>query len=192
MESVLSVKTELLEPYLTKNGLITGSERVITQLVLAHHEFLPRPQAEEDPSYRQVIPYIVICRGGEVFATRRLNKGGESRLHGLISLGVGGHIDRAEDGDGDDVLMRGLIRELREEVDMDDVGTLEFRGIINDASNDVGSVHLGFFYTLDTRGEVRVKETEKLEGMWLSRSQLPELLSSMETWSQIVTQAALI
>lgn len=192
MEYVLSVKTELLEPYLTKNGLITGSERVITQLVLEHHEFLPRPQAEEDPSYRQVIPYIVICRGGEVFATRRLNKGGESRLHGLISLGVGGHIDRAEDGDGDDVLMRGLIRELREEVDMDDVGTLEFRGIINDASNDVGSVHLGFFYTLDTRGEVRVKETEKLEGMWLSRSQLPELLSSMETWSQIVTQAALI
>ena len=192
MEYVLSVKTELLEPYLTKNGLITGSERVITQLVLEHHEFLPRPQAEEDPSYRQVIPYIVICRGGEVFATRRLNKGGESRLHGLISLGVGGHIDRAEDGDGDDVLMRGLIRELREEVGMDDVGTLEFRGIINDASNDVGSVHLGFFYTLDTRGEVRVKETEKLEGMWLSRSQLPELLSSMETWSQIVTQAALI
>jgi len=186
MEYVLSVKTALLAPYLTKNGLITGQEEAITRLILERHEFLPRPAAEEDPAYRQVIPYVVICRGEEVFATRRLNKGGEKRLHGLLSLGVGGHIDRLSDGDGADVLTRGLLRELDEEVFMENRGALRFRGVINDSSNAVGSVHLGLFYTLETAGAVAVRETEKLEGLWIPRSRLAELAEQMETWSQIL------
>ncbi|MEG1686418.1 MAG: hypothetical protein RR276_00900, partial [Angelakisella sp.] len=60
---------------------------------MAHHEFIPRPEAENDPTRKQIIPYVVLCRGSEVFATRRLNKGGEARLHGLLSLGIGGHIN---------------------------------------------------------------------------------------------------
>lgn len=191
MEYVLSVKTELLAPYLTGNGLIEGVEDEITELILQHHSFLPRPEAEADPSYRQVIPYVVICRGDEIFAARRLKKGTESRLHGMISLGMGGHIDLVSDGDGDDVLHRGLMRELSEEAAIERPGELRLRGIINDASNDVGSVHLGLFYTLLTDGDVHIVETEKLEGMWIKRDELPRLSDRMETWSQIVIPALL-
>lgn len=183
MEQVLVVKTELLAPYIKgKNGLITGCEEQVEDIVSRFHEYLPRAYAEEHPEYKQIIPYVTVCRAGQVFSTTRLNKGGESRLHGLISLGVGGHINP---GDGDS-LMSGLRREIDEEIDMSDFGSLTLRGLINDDSNEVGSVHLGFFYTLTTTGEVRVRETEKLSGSWIKRSELWDLSPQMESWSQII------
>lgn len=188
MESVLVVKTEYLAPYVNKNGLITGCEDKVLDIIMQRFEFLPRPEAEQDPGYKQVIPYVVVIRGSQVFMLRRLKKGGESRLHGLISLGVGGHINPDADGSGDDVLMRGLRREIEEEIELEDFGKLILRGLINDDSNSVGSVHLGFFYTLETTGEVKVRETEKLEGEWTEISSLPDFYPMMETWSNIVAQ----
>lgn len=183
MEQVLVVKTELLSPFISgKNGLITGCEEQIEELVSREHEYLPRAFAEEHPEYKQIIPYVTICRGAHVFSTKRLNKGGEARLHGLISLGVGGHINPGDD----DSLMNCLRREIDEEVAMSDFGDLTLRGIINDDTNEVGSVHLGFFYTLTTSGEVRVRETEKLSGAWLHRSRLWDMAPGMESWSQII------
>lgn len=189
MEHVLAVKREYLAPFLQRSGLITGCEEQVLRVILEHHEFLPRPAAEEDPGYKQVIPYVVICRGEQVFATRRLKKGGEARLHGLLSLGVGGHIDQSADGDGGDVLMRGLRRELHEEVELEQEGELIPRGFINDDGNGVGSVHFGLLFTMETDGEVSVRETEKLDGQWLERADLPRLFPELESWSQIAMEA---
>ncbi|MCC8356795.1 MAG: hypothetical protein LJU34_02935 [Oscillospiraceae bacterium] len=186
MENVLAVKTSLLGDIVSANGLITGREEEVMELISTHGEFLPRPAAEVDPSYKQIIPYVTILRGDQAFATRRLNKGGESRLHGLVSLGVGGHINQTDEKNGD-WLMNCLRREVEEEVDMTHFGTLTLRGLINDNSNDVGSVHLGFFFTLTTTGDVSVRETEKLEGGFLPLSSLAETAPQMETWSQIIT-----
>lgn len=191
MENVLVVKTELLRQYINRDGLIMGCENEVVDIINKNFEFLPRPEAEEDPSYKQIIPYVLICRGDEVFATRRLNKGGESRLHGLISLGVGGHINPETDGGSDDALMKGLWREIEEEVYITKKGALEMKGLINDDSNGVGSVHLGFLFTLETSGEVSVRETEKLSGEWIKRDKLRELAPKMETWSQIALNAVL-
>ncbi|MCD8322862.1 MAG: NUDIX domain-containing protein [Oscillospiraceae bacterium] len=186
MENVLAVKTSLLGDIVSANGLITGREEEVMELISTHGEFLPRPAAEVDPSYKQIIPYVTILRDDQAFATRRLNKGGESRLHGLVSLGVGGHINQTDEKDGD-WLMNCLRREVEEEVNMSHFGTLTLRGLINDNSNDVGSVHLGFFFTLTTTGDVSVRETEKLEGGFLPLSSLAETAPQMETWSQIIT-----
>lgn len=187
-EIVLAVPTEDLQGYLTHCGLISENTDKIVETIMTRHTFLPRPEAELDPSHRQIIPYVAILRGGEVFSTRRLKGGTEGRLHGRISLGVGGHINPDSDGDGDDVLMRALYREIDEEVCIEnlDMTNLHFRGFINDDSNEVGSVHLGFFCTLEVTGEVTVRETEKLCGAWLAISSLPELSSEMETWSSLV------
>lgn len=76
--------------------------------------FLPRPQAEEDPSYRQIIPYALVRHAQKFFLMRRTKGGGEARLHNLYTLGVGGHIN-PEDVGGNPVL-EGLRRELLEEV----------------------------------------------------------------------------
>ncbi|NCB51795.1 MAG: NUDIX domain-containing protein [Clostridia bacterium] len=188
-ENILVVKTKKLAPYIAgKNGLITGSDKEILHIITAEHEFIPRPEAEEDPGYKQIIPYVVMRRGNEVFLLRRLKKGGEKRLHGLLSLGVGGHINPV-DGDDGDVLMRGLRREVDEEVAVGKALSLTPHGVINDDSNGVGSVHLGFFFTMEVEGDISVRETEKLAGEWMAMDELKTLKNEMETWSQIVLEA---
>ncbi len=117
MENVLAVKTSLLGDIVSANGLITGREAEVMALIAAQGEFLPRPAAEVDPSYKQIIPYVSILRGDQVFATRRLSKGGENRLHGLVSLGVGGHITHSDENDGNWMLVC-LRREVEDEVNM--------------------------------------------------------------------------
>ena len=186
MENVLVVKTASLGDVVARNGLITGREQEVMDLIASEGFFLPRPTAEESPAYRQIIPYVAVVRGGEVFATRRLKKGGESRLHGLMSLGVGGHINEIDRSNGE-WLMNCLRREIEEEIDVADFGDLTLRGLINDSGNDVGSVHLGFFFTLTTGEDVFIRETEKLVGGFTPIASLPEQLDTMETWSQIIT-----
>lgn len=186
MENVLVVPTASLGDIVAVNGLITGREDFVTDLIASEGFFLERPAAEESPAYRQIIPYVAIVRGDEVFATRRLKRGGESRLHGMLSLGVGGHINEI-DRAGGDWLMNCLRREIEEEVDIADFGVLTLRGLINDSGNDVGSVHLGFFFTLTTGGDVFVRETEKLSGGFVPLSSLRDELEGMETWSRIIT-----
>ena len=189
MENVLTVKRELIAEFIPQKGIVTENCDKVVDIILNNYEFLPRPEAENDPSHKQIIPYVTVCRGDEVFVTRRLNKGNETRLHGLLSIGVGGHINPETDGHGDDVLFRGMKREIEEEVKIELMGKMTPRGMINDDLTEVGSVHLGLSFTLEVDGEVSVLETEKLEGFWVKRSELPALSEQMETWSQFVTKA---
>ena len=101
MEYVLVVKTEKLSQFISgRTGLITESNAEMLDIIRAEHEFIPRPDAENDPGYKQIIPYVVLRRGDKIFMTRRLKKGGEARLHGLMSIGVGGHINPVDDAAG--------------------------------------------------------------------------------------------
>ena len=186
MENVLAVKRELIKEFLPQKDVSFEIPETLVDIIINNYEFLPRSKAELDPSYKQIIPYVVLCNGENVYVTRRLKKGAESRLHGLLSLGIGGHINPESDGNGSDVLYRGMIREINEEVNTIALSQLSPRGVINDDTNEVGSVHLGLFYTLEVSEETGIRETEKLEGFWLKRSDLPDFTEQMETWSQLI------
>lgn len=191
MEKVLVVKTEKLAKFISgRTGLLTEDREATLDIIINEHEFIDRPAAEEDPSYKQIIPYVVLTRKGLVFATRRLNKGGESRLHGKVSIGIGGHINPVDETDRRSVLMKGLERELDEEVYIQRRGELVPQGFINDDGNGVGAVHLGLCFSMEVEGEVSVKETEKLSGGWMSLQELRGEFDNMETWSQIALAVA--
>lgn len=191
MEKVLVVKTEKLAKFISgRTGLLTEDREAMLDIIINEHEFIDRPAAEEDPSYKQIIPYVVLTRKGLVFATRRLNKGGESRLHGKVSIGIGGHINPVDETDRRSVLMKGLERELDEEVYIQRRGELVPQGFINDDGNGVGAVHLGLCFSMEVEGEVLVKETEKLSGGWMSLQELRGEFDNMETWSQIALAVA--
>lgn len=192
MSDILVVKTEGLAPWIENRfGLITGCGGEIMDFVEREHEFLPRPDMEADPGYRQIIPYVAVTRGGEVFATRRLNAGGEARLHGKLSLGVGGHIERVDDDTSEGILMRALEREVSEEVAVERIVSLTPLGVINEEHDEVSRVHLGFLFRMEVEGEVSVRETDKLEGMWLDISELPKYAGEMEGWSRVAAEALL-
>ena len=191
MEKVLVVKTEKLAKFISgKTGLLRDDREEMLDIIVNHHEFIDRPAAEEDPSYKQIIPYVVLTQKGRVFTTRRLNKGGESRLHGKLSIGIGGHINPVDETDRRSVLMKGLERELEEEVYIQHRGELVPQGFINDDGNGVGAVHLGLCFAMEVEGEDSVKETEKLSGAWMSLQELKEEYDNMETWSQIALAVA--
>jgi predicted NUDIX family phosphoesterase len=152
-----------------------------------HFQFLPRSQVETDPSYKQLIPYVVLRHGSDVFCYRRGKAGGEQRLHTLRSIGVGGHIGKEDFSDGDFSYRRAMLRELTEEIDLKCGYQERCLGIINDDSTPVGQVHLGIVHVFDLDGRhVTPREHALLDGRLIPLAELKACRSELETWSQFV------
>lgn len=182
-EEVLVVPRKELEKYIgfRTTDLIQDDTDAILDIILDEGLFLERRIAETSPRYKQIIPYVLIRHGQSYFLLQRTDRQTEERLHHKLSLGIGGHInpDTPE-------LIEGLHKELDEEVEIEGDYDLSFVGILNDDTTDVGRVHLGAVYVLDTQtGDVKVRETDKMTGRWATREELAAAREQMETWSQI-------
>jgi len=155
------------------------------QLLLSEGRFLLRAEVEDDPRWRQIIPYAVVERAGEVFLVERLSGGSEVRLHNRYSLGIGGHINRqdAEYQVARDLLTAALVRELREELVMG-AFFAETVGLIHSDANPVDRVHTGLLYRVKTL-EATVREQHKLRGAWVGLSEVAALEAQLEGWSQL-------
>jgi predicted NUDIX family phosphoesterase len=178
---------------LTFQGVATDKDLVnrIIDCLSQNIEVMRRGDAEENPTYKQPIPYVVIKKGNQVFAYKRLSGGGESRLHSKLSIGFGGHMNQTDDSTFEDTLMTNLQRELDEELDIKyNSYKLTPMGLINDDSNEVGKVHIGLLYTFEVDDEaiVEVKEEDQIEGFWMDIKDLKndEIYNNLESWSQFV------
>jgi predicted NUDIX family phosphoesterase len=156
--------------------------------------FRARRDVEDDPGFKQIIPYVIFRSGGLVFTYRRGKGQGESRLHSLRSLGVGGHVAE-EDADGQstiDAYELALRRELDEEVAIGSFGTLRRVGLINDDSNPVGAVHLGVVHIFDLdRPLIKPREEGLADPEFVEILELRRYWDEFETWSQICIAAVL-
>lgn len=149
--------------------------------------------AELNFDYKQPIPYIVIRRGDEFFVTERLQGGGESRLHGKLAMGAGGHMNplsATEDEPFATVLEENIKRELDEELDINRKVEIKPIGLINDDSDTTGKVHIGILgiIDLDVEATVVVKEVEQLAGHWMTLDVLKskDVYDRLENWGKIV------
>lgn len=167
----------------------TDADLVELQVAVAEHgRYVDRPIAEDDPSLKQLIPYVVVRDADRVFLMERTSAGGDARLHGKASIGVGGHLNPVDAGE--DPLLAGLRREWAEELDADWEPVFELRGLLNDDSNPVGAVHLGVVFEVQAAGRpVAVREHEKLIGSFAGWSELMASWDRLETWSQLVADA---
>ena len=111
-EQILAIPTENVWNILNyqEKGVIKALDVDIMDKLLLHGVFRPRNILEEDSSYKQIIPYAVICYGNEVYMFSRLNKQTEARLHNKCSLGVGGHMNPYGDKINTDYLHHELDR----------------------------------------------------------------------------------
>ncbi|MCS7235882.1 MAG: NUDIX domain-containing protein [Armatimonadota bacterium] len=182
-EEVLVVPRGVLLGGSPFTGMRPPEERYLRR-IREHGTYRRRGDVEEDRSFKQVIPYVVVRRGDEVFLFRRLGRGGEARLHHLYSVGVGGHISRADVRD--DPVQAGLARELEEELEFSTPWTARWIGVLNDERNAVSAVHFGLVYEARTAGEVRVREREVLEGRFVPLAEAVWYYDRMESWSQLV------
>jgi predicted NUDIX family phosphoesterase len=152
-----------------------------------HGRFVDRPVAEEDPGFKQLIPYVVVREGALVYLMERTAAGGDPRLHGKASIGVGGHVNPVDEGE--DPLTDGLRREWSEELVADWQPEFRLVGLLNDDSNPVGSVHLGIVFEVEAAGRpVEVREHDKLTGRFASAVEVRAAWARMETWSRLVAE----
>jgi predicted NUDIX family phosphoesterase len=154
--------------------------------------FVARAEAEQNPEWKQLIPYCMLRRGGQLFCVERRRAQGESRLHGLLSIGLGGHVNPGDEPD--------------EELRIDwrrAAGPPELLGLLNDDSNPVGRVHAGLVFRLEfastgsdpgTCDEATIRETSAMHGgfghlaepggLWQDRARF-------ESWSRILLEVGI-
>ena len=163
-------------------GVRTDGVDAFLTAVDTHRRFEPRAAMEIDPSFKQVIPYLVLRDGPRYFLMRRTRAGGDARLHDRWSIGVGGHLNP---GDGD--LLGGLRREWHEELAAEFVPDFTLVGLLNDDTTDVGSVHLGAVFMADAGGRpVAIREIDKLTGAFAEPAEVAAVADDLETWSRLV------
>lgn len=147
-------------------------------------EFLPRSVMETDPTYKQIIPYLIFTHDNHYFLMQRHAQASETRLQSKYTLGIGGHV-RQEDIKTDS-LFNWARREFHEEVHYQDQFTITPLGLLNDDSNAVGKVHLGLVLLVTgNTNRIRIK-SELHSGKMMSLDEVIPYQESMESWSQII------
>lgn len=196
-ERVLVVPAAELDRLGRFQGFSPDADRYLHALVTPDLvRFLPRSEVEDDPTLKQIIPYVIFRAGDRIFTYARGKAGGESRLRRLRSLGVGGHVAEA-DADGTGTLAaydRALRRELDEEVALPagGLGPIRCLGLINDDGNPVGRVHLGVVHLVELdRPELDPREDALVDPEFIAEADLVARRSEFETWSQICIDAVL-
>ncbi len=189
-EEVLVVPRALFDELGAFEGLSFEADRYLHALLDPRHGlFLPRPAAEHDPSFKQLIPYVLLAHGGRVLHYVRGKKGGEARLAAKGSIGIGGHVNRTDHPTGPpdaDAFARGVRRELREEIVFTGSPEPRAAALLNDDSTEVGRVHLGVVYVLElTDPAVTAGESEITQLEWCEPAELHARRDAMESWSQI-------
>ena len=194
-EQVLVVPTQLLHQLGYFQGFMPGVALYLDSLLSPEHtSYRPRSAMEGDPSFKQLIPYVLFCHtrsSGQpwVFRYTRGTGQGEQRLHRKQSVGIGGHIS-ADDARGHETYEVGMRRELDEEVSIRTPYRNRCVGLINDDETEVGKVHLGVVHVFDVETpDVRPRETEIIDAGFRPVTELLADLEGFESWSRICLQA---
>ncbi|MEX2188015.1 MAG: phosphoesterase [Pirellulales bacterium] len=197
-EQVLVVPTSLFHDIGHFQGFSPDVERYFEHLLDPQHvSYRPRGEMERDPSFKQLIPYVIfrhadIAGRVHVFQYTRGKGQGEGRLHSKRSIGIGGHISSIDaETDGTfDPYAEGMRRELEEEVAIDTPYREQCVGLINDDETEVGRVHLGVVHVFDVeQPSVVPREEDIAEAGFVPVEELLADMSRFETWSQICLRA---
>lgn len=169
---------------------------------LLNREYLsyrPRGEVEQDPSWKQLIPYVIFlyrAPGGveTVFQYTRGSGQGEGRLHHKRSIGIGGHISSLDAAHRSrDPYEEGMRRELEEELIIDTPFEIQCVGLINDDCTEVGQVHLGLVHLAEVaQPAVRPREKDICQSGFQPVAQLLEEQADFETWSQLCLKALFV
>lgn len=200
-ERIMVIESNM-SPGVSVMSTFTHTEESFFELLLSEAKALPRTALlEQDPTYWQIIPYVVLTMGANnmadnVLVAERLAGGNESRLHGTLTAGFGGHVKYDDNHNAIDALRMSIADELREElglrVEALEETDLRFIGTFVDGSNQVGQVHYCVLYHLHLDPKqatgVVAGEPDKLRLFWANAAMLPLLHDRLESWAAIALQ----
>lgn len=186
-ERVLCFQRKLLEGLGLFQGLDLNIEKYLPVVTSSDHiVYLNRSEAEQDKRYKQLIPYVLILCRDRILRYRRGKRGQETRLHGLFSVGIGGHISEEDHGLFSKALgyHEGMRRELMEEVAIEAANAAAV-AVINDDSTEVGFVHFGVVHVLRVADESIVgRRSGIVAPEFIPIADAMKEASSYESWSR--------
>jgi len=143
------------------------------------------PGVETDKQYLQVIPYFVFVHNGKILTYIKNKSSGESRLHGLYSIGIGGHVNE-KDGTGMKAVRQAAMRECHEEIGVLPGYTAaninNDNYIIIDIAGNAADFHIGFCQVItEWHPEELTLSKEVAAVEWLTPEQLQA--KELEEWS---------
>lgn len=159
---------------------IKGEEDSIWTRYSSSGKYIMRYDAEYNPIFQQLIPYVLIQNGDKFYVTKRI--AGESRLKDSLSLGFGGHINPC-DGTKDPVF-RGMVRELMEEVYVEPTTKATFVGYTRNMTSELND-HIGLVFLLQV-SQASIRETDSLEGIWMTIDELEKDYFKFEGWARFI------
>ena len=191
-ENVLVIRRSLFDELGSFHGLNFEPEKYLRALLTrGNNFFLPRAQAENDPSHKQIIPYALIAHGDSVLHYVRGKKAGEQRLAAKGSIGIGGHMNQEDEelfnyAVDEAVYRAGVEREVNEEIRIESPFDDRIVALLNDDTTEVGRVHLGIVHVF----RLAEPKVEKREAMitnlaFLKKDELLARRENLETWSQL-------
>jgi len=191
-EQVLVVERKVIEELGMFHGLqfdvAPYLEKLFTPGIMS---FMPRSAAENDPDYKQLIPYIIMGCNGKYLNYVRGKRAGEKRLVGNRSMGIGGHVNPIDANGGclsqsEKMYFSAVEREIEEEVNVQTGYKDNIVALLNDDTNEVGQVHLGVVHFWDLESEDVTRREQMITQInFMTPSELRDVRESMETWSQL-------
>jgi len=189
-ENILVIRRRLFDELGSFQGLNFGPEKYLKAILSRGSNFLiPRPEAETNPAYKQIIPYALIVFERTVLHYVRDKKAGEQRLVAKGSIGIGGHMNETDESlfaMDEQAYRAGVEREVNEEIKIDTPFEDRIVALLNDDSTEVGRVHLGIVHIFKLKEPNVQKREAMITGLtFLTKEELMARRESLETWSQI-------
>lgn len=187
MEKILVVSRKKLFEDIFFEGFEREKITYYLERIGKYSIFMKRFLVENDPNYKQIIPYLIIKFKNKYFMFQRFPVGVEDRLFHKYSVGIGGHINEKDVKKNEDLINSGLEREFGEELIYNEKLNYKIVGLINDDFDEVGKVHFGIVYLIEIETpEIRVREYSKMEGRLVDKEDLLKYKDKMERWSRIL------
>jgi predicted NUDIX family phosphoesterase len=189
-ENVLVIRRSLFDELGSFQGLNFEAEKYLKPILSrGSNFFIPRPEAENNPAYKQIIPYALIAFEKTVLHYVRGKKAGEQRLVAKGSIGIGGHMNETDESlfaMDEQAYRAGVEREVNEEIKMDTSFEDRIVALMNDDSTEVGRVHLGIVHIFKLKEPKVQKREAMITGLsFLTKEELTARRESLETWSQL-------
>jgi predicted NUDIX family phosphoesterase len=193
-ENILVIRRSLFDELGSFQGLNFEAEKYLKAILSrGNNFFIPRPEAETNPAYKQIIPYAMIAFEKTVLHYVRGKKAGEQRLVAKGSIGIGGHMNEADESlfaMDEEAYRAGVEREVNEEIKIDTPFEDRIVALLNDDSTEVGRVHLGIVHIFKLKEPKVQKREAMITGLtFLTKDELMTRRESLETWSQICVNA---
>jgi predicted NUDIX family phosphoesterase len=196
IEEIVCFKKELLSENPDTQAIFYDEK--LWGRILNNIQAVPRPDAEKDYSFKQLVVYAVIKSSGMFLTYRRTPKTGEERLRSKYSIGIGGHVNIGDTSQltlfnsalGKGFLLQALWREIREEINIESGISEEPKLVcfINDNSNEVGKVHFGTVWTIEIeKPEVLLRKERGIGKLqFLNIQDLENRKQEFENWSRLL------